>query len=517
MFYPANNLAAKVRGVINYYTWRLAHVWVINIHTCTNLAFSSHFSFSQIFAMEFELVPLKRGNGYLIDNHIYIKNREKNGILFLKCQSFRQPCRATGKIQDGLAHILEANHSDHPVSSLPCLKFRAKLIDECKSPANAKSSVPEIYNRVKNESLSSCTSRMDRDALGNSLPAFSSLQRAMYEARAVTLPKAPTTLAEISGEYLETLTTDGANFVLVDTGAPDPDRILIFGNPHDLTRLGQAEEIHIDGTFWVTPHVFSQLVTFHCYVFGQSFPLIYALLPGKSQVVYEKLFQRVLLHLQACNIHLWALKTIISDFESGLIAAIRTCFPGILHRGCWFHFSQAVYRKIQQLGFQTDYQEDADGFKAKMKMLVALGLVPSTWKHHYFTILYQAYQEDQRFKKFCDDYFSPTWFGKFALPIWDFYGVPHRTNNNVEGFHSGLKKMFSVPHLSVYRFLKVLMEGERTVSSKLAGRIAGNPIPKPNPMYVTVDKRIRALQSEIAVRPVLDYLYGCSFSVPNIE
>ena len=40
-------------------------------------------------------------------------------------------------------------------------------------------------------------------------------------------------------------------------------------------------------------------------------------------------------------------KVIISDFESGLIEAVQNQFPGATHSGCHFHFTQAVWRKVQ--------------------------------------------------------------------------------------------------------------------------------------------------------------------------
>ena len=48
-------------------------------------------------------------------------------------------------------------------------------------------------------------------------------------------------------------------------------------------------------------------------------------------------------------------KVIISDFESGLIDAVRNQFPGATHTGCHFHFTQAVWRKVQHLGLVTAY------------------------------------------------------------------------------------------------------------------------------------------------------------------
>ena len=48
----------------------------------------------------------------------------------------------------------------------------------------------------------------------------------------------------------------------------------------------------------------------------------------------------------------------ISDFEQALIAAMETEFPRTSLRGCYFHFSQSLWRKVQQLGLRRAYRVD---------------------------------------------------------------------------------------------------------------------------------------------------------------
>lgn len=45
-----------------------------------------------------------------------------------------------------------------------------------------------------------------------------------------------------------------------------------------------------------------------------------------------------------------AVHEVIADFESGLWKAVRSRLPDITIRGCAFHWAQAVWRKIQELG-----------------------------------------------------------------------------------------------------------------------------------------------------------------------
>ena len=50
-------------------------------------------------------------------------------------------------------------------------------------------------------------------------------------------------------------------------------------------------------------------------------------------------------------------------------------FVSSLKKGCFFHFSQAIFRTIQSLGLQVRYRDDED-FAHKIRMLAALDFVP---------------------------------------------------------------------------------------------------------------------------------------------
>ena len=66
---------------------------------------------------------------------------------------------------------------------------------------------------------------------------------------------------------------------------------------------------------------------------------------------------------------------ITSDFESGLISAVRDEFPNARHQGCYFHFTQAIWRKVQKLGLSTLYIEDED-IRMPVRQLMAFGFAP---------------------------------------------------------------------------------------------------------------------------------------------
>ena len=50
--------------------------------------------------------------------------------------------------------------------------------------------------------------------------------------------------------------------------------------------------------------------------------------------------------------------TIMSDFETGLILAVRNVFRNTSHKGCYFHFVQAIWRNVQRLGLVDGYSNN---------------------------------------------------------------------------------------------------------------------------------------------------------------
>ena len=56
----------------------------------------------------------------------------------------------------------------------------------------------------------------------------------------------------------------------------------------------------------------------------------------------------------------WKPEFVSLDFEMGAIQAFLFCFPSIKIIGCWFHFSQSLFRKIVEIGLKTQYGYDED-------------------------------------------------------------------------------------------------------------------------------------------------------------
>ncbi|MGI9555232.1 MAG: hypothetical protein ACR2M9_00005 [Cyanophyceae cyanobacterium] len=464
-------------------------------------------------ALEFSRVKLKRAEGWLIQDFTYIKSRIHKDVLHLRCSESHKGCRATAKIENGFAYELQAGHNHLP-PDLPSLKFRSVLLEKAKDPTLARQSLPQIYHSEREKILAGCSNSIDRAQVLNQLPSLGTVSSSMRRSRHSELPKAPSSIDQIDNTFLSTVLDSNDNsFLLAHSQPADAHKMYVFGNREMIPHLSLAESIHLDGTFWIVPFLFFQLLTIHCFVYGQMFPIFYILLPGKTHDIYNKMFDMVFSIMAQHRTAFSSLVYVVSDFESGLIASIREKFPLQIHRGCFFHFAQAIYRKVNTLGLARPYRENAD-FRQAIRELIALGHVPAQFKRVYLDDIMLRFSGDARIHDFITQYFLPVWFNRYTLTIWDWYMCEVRTNNYVESFHSAIKTYFEQPHLTMYKFVLVLRDQERMSNGKFLDRIRGLPPPEPSKVYFSLNKRVMQIHGEFYSRFPRHYLAGIAACAP---
>lgn len=106
-----------------------------------------------------------------------------------------------------------------------------------------------------------------------------------------------------------------------------------------------SDKIFLDGTFKANPRMFKQLYTIHGKYCGQIFPLIFCLLPDKSQATYQRLFTNLknIANSQGMN---FQMKNAMMDFESAAMKTFEKVFPQTALKGCFFHYTQCILRKV---------------------------------------------------------------------------------------------------------------------------------------------------------------------------
>ena len=77
---------------------------------------------------------------------------------------------------------------------------------------------------------------------------------------------------------------------------------------------------------------------------------------------------------------------ILLDFESAGINAFRSVYLNATIMGCYFHLTQSILRKVNEIGMKSDYESD-DNLRIDVRYLPALAMVPLTDVAEAFWIL----------------------------------------------------------------------------------------------------------------------------------
>ena len=138
--------------------------------------------------------------------------------------------------------------------------------------------------------------------------------------------------------------------------------MVVYASDWGLSNLAQSLHWSSDGTFKVVPGLFGQLYTIHASLRDQVVPCVYAMLPDKAGATYKRLLEVVREAIEERHPGAAGITegSVITDLEKAAMNAFREVFPEKETSLCFFHFSQAIWRKVQQNGLQLRYGEDAD-------------------------------------------------------------------------------------------------------------------------------------------------------------
>ena len=186
------------------------------------------------------------------------------------------------------------------------------------------------------------------------VPQFYNIQSSLKRFRASCMPPLPDDVysVAIEGTWAETWANERFLSKIDNNWG-----IAIFATRKNLKRLSKCKTIFIDGTFKSCPRPYSQFITIHGMYHGRVLPLAMCLASGKTVAHYRQFVKHIYRQVYTVTHQHLAPRTVICDFEMALITALRTELPDTNVRGCYFHFCQALWRKIQALGLATAYKQ----------------------------------------------------------------------------------------------------------------------------------------------------------------
>lgn len=231
------------------------------------------------------------------------------------------------------------------------------------------------------------------------------------------------------------ITLDSEQFLLFDSGDNGnyDDRILLFSTEKSLNVLRNSDHWFSDGTFSSCPNLFGKLYTIHAVYSGEIISLLYVLLPDKKEATYNKMFQALkFLKFDLCP------KSFTTDFEKAAMNSIKNEFPSTEIHGCFFHFSQAVWRKIQNYGLTIKYIVDVN-FALQVRKLIALAFIPIDKVVNYFEVLWESdfYMGNENMLTPLITYFEIT-----CIEFWT--GEVDVDNRNIQSKYGTVQNVFNL-------------------------------------------------------------------------
>ena len=223
----------------------------------------------------------------------------------------------------------------------------------------------------------------------------------------------------------------------------------------------------MDGTFDSAPSIFQQLYVIRVPLGESAVSCVYAFLSSKTQATYEELLTAVL--DRCCDLGFQPdPTTIITDFEQATINAVsNTLGSDVQSRGCFYHLTQSMWRKVQQLGLVTLYRSVSyvsEGMNY-LKEHTPDGLEPLI---DYFDSTYVSgsYRRIQR-PTGPDGIIPPMKMRRispmFPPELWNVHEVTisdeSRTNNICEAWNNSYRSLVGCSHPSIWRTIDNLRIG----------------------------------------------------------
>ena len=364
-------------------------------------------------------------------------------------------------------------------------------------------------------------SRMLSNFAKTLLPCEKSLKKICQRVRPT--PTNPTNLFDLYvDQNIQTLS--GNNFLLYDSG-PGINRIVMFSTAENKKILSFSKIWMADGTFKTVPSLFSQLYTIHALVGGMYpfrdghlLPSIYVLLPGKITKHYREMWKVIKQMCPDANPDY-----LLVDFERGSINAFKEVWPMTHVKGCFFHLSQSVYRKVQELGLTTIYTHSTE-VALTIRMLPALAYLPPEIVLSAFQILESQFTPEivALYKYFQTTYVGYNdQFGMYTPPLFPIsmwnnfhlvaYGIP-TTTNSVEAWHRAFSVTVACYHPTFWKFCEALKIEQSSVELRQAQYYSGSSPNKSKTSLQKISKIVRLVMN-YHTRPLQTYLQSIAYNV----
>ncbi|CAN7945721.1 unnamed protein product, partial [Ixodes pacificus] len=428
-----------------------------------------------------------------LEGYKYYKRRQNaNGMVAWRCCRYTSSgCAASILTEEDNVKSRSHDHN-HAPDEATLVKDQLRVALKKAAASNPNTPVPRLFQE---ELLRTCSAVPDEVAA--EVPTFASLKDTMYRERRSAQPPLPSSATTLQLNDTHKKTESAEPFLVVDDRSDPSSCILAFATRDGMQRLSSAKIIFADGTFFVVPHIYDQLVTLHVVTEGVHSAAVYFLLSGRSRQTYVRAFQGLKAAFLSAGIAFSAPDIFMTDFEQALIGGLRDVFPQAAHRGCHFHFAQRVWASVQRAGLQSAYSSD-NQLRALIRKLVALSFVPPCDIPRAWAFLHQ----EGRLLGIPEltgvlDYFDATWIsGIFQHEQWNHHGNRGpRTNNHMEAWHRKIKGMSGKAHPNPFAFIDLIKRDEAQTRVLLLQVANGGAVRAQGRKWANKDRKLAELES----------------------
>ncbi|CAF3439482.1 unnamed protein product, partial [Rotaria sp. Silwood2] len=323
------------------------------------------------------------------------------------------------------------------------------------------------------------------------------IESGLHKLRRKTVPPLPQDQKFIVPSTYQHTYSNG-NFLIYDKRKNAyGGRLMIFASDEQLNVLYRSDILFADGTFKVAPKLFEQLYVIHGMQNGEAVPVCFILTSNRRHETYEAIFRSL---KRSCYNKGVDLKptTIVCDFERAFMNAVAKELTNTSVTGCWFHFCQACYRNIQEIGLMSLYENDPES-RHLLRAFMALALLPIEIIPEGYELLKKQIKvspQAQQLKMFAI-YFENEWLNKFKPSTWSVSNSTWRTNNFAEAQNRRFFSRVVQPHPNLWRFIQCLKQEESVISHRMIQTGLGFSSTRPKKSTYAAARKSKQIQKLI--------------------
>ena len=295
-----------------------------------------------------------------------------------------------------------------------------------------------VFNEEKKNLLSEYSDSPDLlERIVYELKDKRSYRVAAHRARTRVFPKNPQSHKDIE---LHKIGLEAFELGRYSSESGENKDVILLGTRITAEAWARSEFKSGDRTFKICLKEFFQVFVLMALFGGTYLPCMVGLLPDKSYDSYARLFSLVWAYLNSHGLpNTFQNEFFMTDFEVAICGAFKLFWPAITLLGCYFHFSQLIWKRVKKTHLQVEYEKNYE-FNALIRRLSSLPFVKPEDLNEAFEIfrkraLNLKSEKVQEFALNLIEYAQTQWRGQFAIQDWNLHDincllVPATNNGN---------------------------------------------------------------------------------------